>query len=155
MQLILQHRQLTRPFFHHSHVSPGTFRPSLERFLTLLPPPSGRPIDVQALNGQLALNVAISWMCGEDIGAMEPVSPKDVESASEWRKSCMELPVALAQAQRAVGRRVKIGTLWVCWGLFYSHCADATATFRVIRQSIDSTYADYQGFFWTSHRSRA
>lgn len=67
-------------------------------------------MDIQSLCGKLALNVAIVWMCGEDIGAMD--SLPDLPPAG-WRKACLDLPPALAQAQRVVGRRVKIGTLWV------------------------------------------
>lgn len=72
--------------------------------------PNSGAFDMQARLGELALEMSILWLCGEDI------SPSAVERSTrskEWKKARGDLGAALVQAQRVVGKRVKIGTIWV------------------------------------------
>lgn len=70
-------------------------------------PTSGQPFDIQARLGQLALQMSILWLCGEDLSATSSGFPED------WEKARDDLGEALRDAQRVVGKRVKIGTIWV------------------------------------------
>ncbi|OCF41408.1 cytochrome P450 monooxygenase pc-2 [Kwoniella heveanensis CBS 569] len=103
------HRALMRPFFHPSHISPSLFAPHINAFLDSLPTSSGAAFDVQAKLGQLALEMAIKWMTGEDMSS-DPVDYSKV--GAEWREACEGLGGAMTEAQKIVGKRVKIGTLW-------------------------------------------
>lgn len=90
-----------RPFFHPTHISPDLFTPLINRFLANLPP-LGEPFDIQSRLGQLSLEMSIVWLTGKDIGK---------DTSSRATNEC--LGKALVEAQRVVGRRVKIGTVWV------------------------------------------
>ncbi|ORY21852.1 cytochrome P450 [Naematelia encephala] len=110
------HRTLLRPFFHPSHVSHKLFIPFIQRFLNNLP--SGEEAcDIQARFRQLALETALMWMTGTDIG--DPSS----KGSAEWEQSKNDLGWALVEAQRVVGRRVKIGTVWPLLELGYDPLA--------------------------------
>lgn len=60
-------------------------------------PPRGQAFDIQRSVGDLALRIAWEWMGGENLGTDE----------------LARLGEALLEAQKVVGRRVKIGTVWV------------------------------------------
>jgi hypothetical protein len=102
----IQHRALTRPFFHPTHVSPSLFIPHIERFLQALPS-DGEPVDMQKHLGQLALEMAVMWLCGVDLGA------DDGSRGPDWEAAKNGLGEAMREGQRVLGRRVKIGTVWV------------------------------------------
>ncbi|WVQ97197.1 hypothetical protein IAU59_004307 [Kwoniella sp. CBS 9459] len=102
------HRSLMRPFFHPSHISPNLFSPHISAFLENLPT-TGSAFDVQAKLGQLALEMAIKWMTGEDMS----LGPADgAEADVQWKEACDGLGTEMTEAQKVVGKRVKIGTLW-------------------------------------------
>jgi len=103
-----QHRALTRPFFHPGHISPALFAPRIRAFMTDLP--DSKAFDIQARLGELALQMSILWLCGEDISPAV-VDRSDMPAA--WKRARGELGAALVEAQRVVGKRVKIGTIWV------------------------------------------
>lgn len=69
--------------------------------------PRGKPFDIQAKMGQLALQMSILWLCGEDLSSEISVFSK------EWEEARDGLGDALREAQKVVGKRVKIGTVWV------------------------------------------
>jgi hypothetical protein len=77
--------------------------PSIKRFMDDLP--TDRSFDIQTRIGQLALEMSILWLCGVDLSS--------ATGDPEWEKARGDLGEALIQAQRIVGKRVKIGTLWV------------------------------------------
>lgn len=95
-----------RPFFHPAHISPALLMPSIKRFMESLP--TDRSFDIQTRIGQLALEMSILWLCGVDLST--------ATGDPEWERARGDLGDALIQAQRIVGKRVKIGTLWVSWG---------------------------------------
>ncbi|KAK1927710.1 cytochrome P450 [Papiliotrema laurentii] len=90
------HRNLTRPYFHPSHISPSLFTPLFQRFMRNLP--LGTPFDIHRPISRLALHVSLLWLCGCDLSGEEAVGD--------------QLGEALRTAQEVVGRRVKIGTVW-------------------------------------------
>lgn len=64
---------------------------------------------MQAHIGQLALELAIMWLCGEDMSR----DTNNVAWTEEWKKAKGEISWAMTEAQKIVGKRVKIGTIWV------------------------------------------
>ncbi|WWC58540.1 uncharacterized protein I303_101083 [Kwoniella dejecticola CBS 10117] len=105
------HRSLMRPFFHPAHISPSLFIPHIQSFFSSLPT-DGEAFDIQGELGRLALNMAVRWMTGEDISSTScsPCSAAEVDM--EWERAKVDLGNAMTQAQKIVGRRVKIGTVW-------------------------------------------
>ncbi|KIR30411.1 cytochrome P450 monooxygenase pc-2 [Cryptococcus deuterogattii LA55] len=101
------HRSLMRPFFHPMYISPLHFTVNIQAFFNSLPL-YGKAFDMQACIGQLALELAIMWLCGEDMSA----DASNVERTDEWRKAKREIGWAMTEAQKVVGKRVKIGTVW-------------------------------------------
>ncbi|KIR36927.1 cytochrome P450 monooxygenase pc-2 [Cryptococcus deuterogattii MMRL2647] len=101
------HRSLMRPFFHPMYISPLHFTVNIQAFFNSLPL-YGKAFDMQACIGQLALELAIMWLCGEDMSA----DASNVERTDEWRKANREIGWAMTEAQKVVGKRVKIGTVW-------------------------------------------
>jgi hypothetical protein len=91
-----QHRTFLRPFFHPTHITASNFIIPISRFLAALPP-RGQAFDIQQSVGDLALRIAWEWIGGEDLATDE----------------LARLGEALREAQKVVGRRVKIGTVWV------------------------------------------
>lgn len=73
---------------------------------------------MQARIGQLALELAIMWLCGEDMSR----DTSNVARTEEWKKAKGEISWAMTEAQKIVGKRVKIGTIWVgtCLTKFFS-----------------------------------
>jgi hypothetical protein len=57
--------------------------------------------------GQLALEMAVMWLCGVDLGA------DDGSRGPDWEAAKDGLGEAMREGQRVLGRRVKIGTVWV------------------------------------------
>lgn len=104
----MKHRSLMRPFFHPMYISPLHFTVNIQAFFNSLPL-YGKAFDMQACIGQLALELAIMWLCGEDMSA----DASNVERTDEWRKAKREIGWAMTEAQKVVGKRVKIGTVWV------------------------------------------
>ena len=85
-------------------MNPSLFTPYVSTFLDELPQ---SPFDIQARLGELALQMSLAWMCGDTYRSVAAAAD------SEWKAMRDALGYALSDAQRAVGRRVKIGTLWV------------------------------------------
>lgn len=56
--------------------------------------------------GQLALHMAIDWLCGVKLDAPHT-------RGIEWDEARKGVGEAMRAAQTAVGRRMKIGTAWV------------------------------------------
>jgi hypothetical protein len=83
--------------FHANQIDTSIFQPYIQRFFETLPE-VGEGFDIQQKIGKLTLDMAIGWMCGEDVRG-----DIDVE----------EFGRAMSEAQKVVGRRVKIGTVWV------------------------------------------
>ncbi|WWC86142.1 uncharacterized protein L201_001014 [Kwoniella dendrophila CBS 6074] len=125
------HRSLMRPFFHTSHISPTLFTPHIGRFLSSLPI-NGEPFDIQKELGKLALEMAILWMTGEDI------SENSINSvtSSGWEQAKKSLGGAMTQAQKVVGKRVKIGTIWPLFELTHDPLLDPMETIRTFFQPI-------------------
>lgn len=67
--------------------------------------PSG-PFDMQAILGELALELAINWLTGDDLQ-----SPTD--RGAEWLEAKRNLGHALTEGQRVMGRRLMVGSIWV------------------------------------------
>ncbi|WVQ62299.1 uncharacterized protein L199_000438 [Kwoniella botswanensis] len=109
------HRSLMRPFFHPAHISPKLFTPSIRAFVKSLPT-NGEGFDIQKELGRLALEMAISWMTGEHLSSTISSTKVGLEGKKdedeEWEKSKDRLGDAMTRAQRIVGKRVKIGTIW-------------------------------------------
>nr|KIR48835.1 cytochrome P450 monooxygenase pc-2 [Cryptococcus bacillisporus CA1280] len=101
------HRSLMRPFFHPTYISPLHFTVNVQNFFISLPS-YGKAFDMQACIGQLAFELAIMWLCGEDMSA----DASNAERTEEWRKAKREIGWAMTEAQKVVGKRVKIGTVW-------------------------------------------
>lgn len=104
----MKHRSLMRPFFHPTYISPLHFTVNVQNFFISLPS-YGKAFDMQACIGQLAFELAIMWLCGEDMSA----DASNAERTEEWRKAKREIGWAMTEAQKVVGKRVKIGTVWV------------------------------------------
>jgi hypothetical protein len=75
---------------------------------------------MQARLGQLSLRTAIMWMCGEDLACPTEGMP------AGWEEARDKLGGALIEAQKIVGRRVKIGTIWVsfCLQTLHRNCCE-------------------------------
>ncbi|WVQ85454.1 hypothetical protein IAT38_007619 [Cryptococcus sp. DSM 104549] len=122
------HRTLMRPFFHPSHISPQLFTPYIERFLEQLPAP-GEPFDIQARLGQLALEMAIMWVCGEDMSP-DALDAGGGSAGEEWEAARTEFGRAMTEAQKVVGKRVKIGTVWPLFELRHDPLAEPMKIIR-------------------------
>jgi len=81
----------------------------MKRFLVDLP--TDGPFDIQARLGELSLRTSIMWMCGEDLAHPSADMPDG------WSTARDSLGAALVAAQKVVGKRVKIGTIWVRFAL--------------------------------------
>jgi hypothetical protein len=77
--------------------------PFIARTLSTLP---SRPFDIQAVLGELALELAISWLTGDDLQA-----PSD--RGSQWLEAKRDLGRAMTEGQRVMGRRLMVGSIWV------------------------------------------
>ncbi|WWC66441.1 uncharacterized protein I206_100343 [Kwoniella pini CBS 10737] len=119
------HRTLMRPFFHPTHISPSLFIPHIQRFLLSLPIDEST-FDIQYELGQLALEMAILWMTGEDLSK----SSSNSEINAEWEESKNDLGPAMTEAQKIVGRRVKIGTVWPLFELTHDPLLKPMKTIR-------------------------
>jgi hypothetical protein len=113
MRADTQHRALTRPYFHPDHVSPALFTPhilaSLAHFPTVDasdPSKQSEAFDIQKAMGDLALHMAVDWLCGVRLDETH-------SRGTEWEAARAGVGEALRQAQGAVGRRMKIGNMWV------------------------------------------
>ena len=76
--------------------------PFIARTLSTLP--SG-PFDIQALLGELALELAINWLTGDDLQA-----PTD--RGLQWLEAKRDLGRAMTEGQRVMGRRLMVGSIW-------------------------------------------
>ncbi|TYJ57636.1 hypothetical protein B9479_001718 [Cryptococcus floricola] len=104
-QMWRHHRSLLRPFFHPTFIRPSRFSGSIDDYIFSIQP--GKPFDMQAELGQLSLRMSIMWLCGTDL---TPELGKD--HIAEWKEAQTNIGQAMSDAQRVVGKRVKIGTLW-------------------------------------------
>jgi hypothetical protein len=77
--------------------------PLIARTLSMLP--SG-PFDIQAVLGELALELAINWLTGDDLQA-----PSD--RGIQWLEAKRDLGRAMTEGQRVMGRRLMVGSIWV------------------------------------------
>jgi hypothetical protein len=77
--------------------------PFIRRSLLNLP---DRPFDIQAVLGDLALELAVNWLTGDDLQ-----SP--VDRGPEWLEAKANLGQALADGQRVMSRRLMVGSIWV------------------------------------------
>lgn len=66
--------------------------------------------DIQDRIGRLALDMALDWLCGETPSAS---SSSAAGRGREWEAAKDGIGEAMKEAQRVVGKRVKIGTPWV------------------------------------------
>jgi hypothetical protein len=86
--------------------------PIIQRALDTMPRQSSSPtgneaFDAQALFDRLSLHQAIMWLCGVDLGKAEK------GRGEEWLEARDGLGEALSTAGAIVGRRLKVGSLWV------------------------------------------
>ena len=79
--------------------------PFITRTLTTLP---GGPFDMQAVLGELALELAINWLTGDDLQA-----PTD--RGLQWLEAKRDLGRAMTEGQRVMGRRLMVGSIWVSY----------------------------------------
>lgn len=77
--------------------------PFIARSLSNLP--SG-PFDIQTTLGELALELAINWLTGDDLQAPTDRGPR-------WIEAKRNLGQALTEGQRVMGRRLMVGSIWV------------------------------------------
>lgn len=77
--------------------------PFIVRTLSNLP--SG-PFDIQTTLGELALELAINWLTGDDLQAPNGRGPG-------WCEAKRNLGQALTEGQRVMGRRLMVGSIWV------------------------------------------
>jgi hypothetical protein len=77
--------------------------PFIARTLSTLP--SG-PFDIQALLGELALELAINWLTGDDLQAPS-------NRGIQWLEAKRDLGRALTEGQTVMGRRLMVGSIWV------------------------------------------
>jgi len=77
--------------------------PFIARTLSTLP--SG-PFDMQAVLGELALEMAINWLTGDDLQAPSDRGP-------QWLEAKRDLGRAMTEGQRVMGRRLMVGSIWV------------------------------------------
>lgn len=77
--------------------------PFITRTLSTLP--SG-PFDIQAVLGELALELAINWLTGDDLQA-------PTERGPQWLEAKRDLGRAMTEGQRVMGRRLMVGSIWV------------------------------------------
>jgi hypothetical protein len=77
--------------------------PFITRTLSTLP--SG-PFDIQAVLGELALELAINWLTGDDLQAPTDRGP-------HWLEAKRDLRRAMTEGQRVMGRRLMVGSIWV------------------------------------------
>ncbi|WWD18044.1 hypothetical protein CI109_102491 [Kwoniella shandongensis] len=123
------HRALLRPFFHPTHVSAELFTTHVDAFLSSIPI-SGEAFDIQARLGQLSLEMAVMWMCGEDMSSVP------MDSDPKWIAAKEGLGKAMTDAQRVVGRRVKIGTIWPLFEMFQDPLKEPMTTIRTFFEPI-------------------
>ena len=77
--------------------------PFIVRTLSNLP--SG-PFDIQTTLDELALELAINWLTGDDLQAPNGRGPG-------WIEAKRNLGQALTEGQRVMGRRLMVGSIWV------------------------------------------
>ena len=77
--------------------------PFIARTLSTLPK---GPFDVQVIIGELAVELAINWLTGDDLQ-----SPTD--RGAKWLEAKRNLGWALTEGQRVMGRRLMVGSIWV------------------------------------------
>lgn len=91
-----QHRNLSRPFFHPRHISSELLAPLIRDFTEEMPLDASA-FDMQERLGDLALQISLKWLAGAE------VTKQEMRALGE----------ALVEAEHVVGRRMKIGTVWV------------------------------------------
>ena len=67
--------------------------------------PSG-PFDIQIIIGELALELAINWLTGDDL-------QRPIDRGPRWVEAKRNLGLALKEGQRVMGRRLMVGSIWV------------------------------------------
>ncbi|WVQ71060.1 hypothetical protein IAR50_000585 [Cryptococcus sp. DSM 104548] len=134
-ELWRHHRSLLRPFFHPNLIRPSRFLNLVNNYISSIR--CGKAFDIQAELGQLSLQISIMWLCGTDL-TMELGTGK----IAEWQEAHSKLGQAMSDAQRTVGRRMKIGTLWPLFELTDDPLKKPMKTIRaffdpIISQAID------------------
>lgn len=76
--------------------------PFIARALSALP---GGAFDIQSIIGELALELAVNWLTGDDLQ-----SPTD--RGLEWLAAKRDLGRAMTEGQRVMGRRLMVGSIW-------------------------------------------
>lgn len=68
--------------------------------------PTGKPFDAQALFGDVALEIALLFITG-------PRTVHELSRRNDWVDTKKSIGRALAEGQRVMGRRLKVGSIWV------------------------------------------
>lgn len=68
--------------------------------------PTDKPFDAQALFGDVALEVALLFITG-------PRTVYELSRSDNWGQTKRSIGQALAEGQRVMGRRLKVGSIWV------------------------------------------
>ena len=101
-----------------------------------------QPIDAQSLVSKLSLEMSIFWLVGVNISTCSDFS-------KEWEEARDDLGDALLSAQRVVGNRVKIGTIWVYLLVFHAPVArvDFWPLFEIGFDPLDQPMSTLRAFF--------
>lgn len=102
----LQHRRTLRPFFKQDKVPTDAIKRILADALEQQE--SGVPFDAQALFGEVAMDLALLFITGTD-------ALRHASSENNWRERKRAIGLALSEGQRVMGRRLKVGSIWVCF----------------------------------------
>lgn len=68
--------------------------------------PIDKPFDAQALFGNVALEIALLFITG-------PRVVHELSRDGHWKETKESIGRALADGQRVMGRRLKVGSIWV------------------------------------------
>lgn len=98
---------------------------------------------MQQYMGELALQISVAWLCGEDIGN------DDLSMGREWLDAKNGLSHAMRDAQTVLGKRMKIGTVWVG---FHGGKADDLAPVRDDQKSTGRTNENNSVILSSPHR---
>lgn len=95
-----QHRQTLRPFFKQERFPTEAVKALLSDALECQV--VGQPFDAQAMFGEVALEIAILFITGSGL-----------LKEDTWRDDKKAVASALTEGQRIMGRRLKVGSIWV------------------------------------------
>lgn len=68
--------------------------------------PTDKPFDAQDLFGDVALEIALLFITG-------PKTVHELSRSDDWADTKKSIGHALAEGQRVMGRRLKVGSIWV------------------------------------------